>query len=437
MEFYSNTGDPVLERRRKLAEAMMTQGTQTTPVATPLAGLGRLAQALAGAYGVKRAEDQYRADQERDLGALEQYGSILADPQKPVSEAMATLKGASPRIRAMGLQQGAEYGLKTRSKMDEATAKRAEQYQKFTLDSLKDGKAPIFDETGNLAGFKPVQGYQDIVAAQEGAKAAARAYAENPALKERAQTKADIDVNAEWQKPKITEGAVVNPSMIPGLRPGQTGQGGVQALPGAAQPPAGGATPGVVPLPIQKPMTEQQGNSYLFGNRMVEAAKTIDQVMDTGWRPNLATEYGRDVPGANLVKGPQLQAIEQANRDFINASLRRESGAVISEAEFDNAYKQYLPRAGDSPEVLAQKKANRDRQAQLLLNTVPPRSMPQNAPVPANPAITNKVQDTGATAAQAVQSGPLDKARAAIAQGADKNKVIERLRAAGIDPAGL
>jgi hypothetical protein len=53
------------------------------------------------------------------------------------------------------------------------------------------------------------------------------------------------------------------------------------------------------------------------------------------------------------------QKYDQASRDFINAVLRRESGAAISSSEFDNAYKQYLPRPNDSPERLAEKQKNR------------------------------------------------------------------------------
>jgi len=51
----------------------------------------------------------------------------------------------------------------------------------------------------------------------------------------------------------------------------------------------------------------------------------------------------------------------QAERDFVNAVLRRESGAAISKDEFKNAEKQYFPRWGDSPRVLAWKSENRKR----------------------------------------------------------------------------
>jgi hypothetical protein len=52
--------------------------------------------------------------------------------------------------------------------------------------------------------------------------------------------------------------------------------------------------------------------------------------------------------------------MDQAKRNFVNAVLRRESGAVISPSEFENAHVQYFPVPGDSEKVLAQKKANRE-----------------------------------------------------------------------------
>ena len=54
-----------------------------------------------------------------------------------------------------------------------------------------------------------------------------------------------------------------------------------------------------------------------------------------------------------------VQSYMQAARNFINSVLRRESGAVISPEEFREARAQYLPIAGDTPQALAQKAANR------------------------------------------------------------------------------
>jgi hypothetical protein len=57
---------------------------------------------------------------------------------------------------------------------------------------------------------------------------------------------------------------------------------------------------------------------------------------------------------------------DQAERNFVNALLRKESGAAIGKEEFNSAEIQYFPRAGDTPEVIAQKKANRERAIDTL-----------------------------------------------------------------------
>lgn len=60
------------------------------------------------------------------------------------------------------------------------------------------------------------------------------------------------------------------------------------------------------------------------------------------------------------------QKFDQATENFINATLRRESGAAISSEEFDDANKQYIPQPGDKEDVLLQKKRNRETVAASL-----------------------------------------------------------------------
>lgn len=50
---------------------------------------------------------------------------------------------------------------------------------------------------------------------------------------------------------------------------------------------------------------------------------------------------------------------DQAKTNFINAQLRRESGATIQPSEMKSAEQQYFPSPGDTPMVLSQKKQNR------------------------------------------------------------------------------
>ena len=63
---------------------------------------------------------------------------------------------------------------------------------------------------------------------------------------------------------------------------------------------------------------------------------------------------------ANFLKQDEFQSLEQAQRNFLNATLRRESGAVISPSEFEEGRRQYFTIPGDAVATIKQKKANRD-----------------------------------------------------------------------------
>ncbi len=71
-----------------------------------------------------------------------------------------------------------------------------------------------------------------------------------------------------------------------------------------------------------------------------KSIKNMEEKYKDSWT---SSEYiGSKLP--NWLKTGDRQAFDQAGRNFINAVLRQESGAVISDTEFDNAYKQYIPQ---------------------------------------------------------------------------------------------
>ncbi len=111
----------------------------------------------------------------------------------------------------------------------------------------------------------------------------------------------------------------------------------------------------------EKPMTDAQSKAALFGARMESADKILSTLAGKGTTtsiPGAQTGYGVGA-AVNVLSSAKQQQLEQAKRDFVNAVLRRESGAVISDDEFANASKQYFPQVGDSREVIAQKAGNR------------------------------------------------------------------------------
>ena len=105
-------------------------------------------------------------------------------------------------------------------------------------------------------------------------------------------------------------------------------------------------------------LTESEGKATGFLYRMEESNKTLDALEAEGSRLWNKTAGAIPVVG-NYMVSQDAQKFDQAKRDFINAVLRRESGAVISPDEFANAEVQYFPQPGDGPEVVAQKRQNR------------------------------------------------------------------------------
>jgi ATP-dependent helicase YprA (DUF1998 family) len=104
-----------------------------------------------------------------------------------------------------------------------------------------------------------------------------------------------------------------------------------------------------------KPLTGAQHLAFGYGTRMQQANNIIVGLEESGFSPS-------KLQGAlpNFFKSQSQQQFEQAQRNFINATLRRESGAAIAESEFESAEKQYFPQPGDKQETLEQKAENRD-----------------------------------------------------------------------------
>ncbi len=110
-----------------------------------------------------------------------------------------------------------------------------------------------------------------------------------------------------------------------------------------------------------KAPTEGQASAAIYAQRADEAQKQLQQLKADGYD---ATGLSKAITGSglfpNALKSSEQQMQEQAQRNFVNAVLRKESGAVISDSEFDNARKQYFPTPGDASDVLGQKQKNID-----------------------------------------------------------------------------
>lgn len=109
---------------------------------------------------------------------------------------------------------------------------------------------------------------------------------------------------------------------------------------------------------VKAPTTAQQTVAE-YAARIEQSNPIIEQQQNTIKNMNIAS-FTAQLALPSTFQSADIQQYMQAARNFINAKLRRESGAVISPTEFTEARQQYLPQPGDSEQVLVQKKANRD-----------------------------------------------------------------------------
>lgn len=140
--------------------------------------------------------------------------------------------------------------------------------------------------------------------------------------------------------------------------------------------PGGPADPTTQGAKLTRPPTEGQARALMFAARMQLSDEVLSDLEGQGVKtPGAIAQAAQGTVGLVPVIGDKLaeaadstlnwtrsdaqQKVNQARRDFINAILRKESGAVISPQEFANAERQYFPQVGDSPAVIRQKQANR------------------------------------------------------------------------------
>ena len=409
--------------RDRLAQQMLAQGVDTSPIQSPWQGVARLAQALMGGQMMRRGEEE-TAKRETDyasglnaalmgeggagdiatrLGAsgnkdLMQLATQfrIKDIDGRLAEARDKAKAAEeaklPKNRyhnvgnSMFDFQGADPTKPVWTAPDKPTDLIAEynfaKGQGFPGDlfSYQKQKAKSGGEGGSFKGnAMDAQASNILLEAEPGSREYEMAYLHLYGPKDIQQA----DGTVVRMQPPTPEG-------IPKPRRAQVAQpsGGAPAPqvipqdPGLpAAPPQtttdlpGGGSRTVIGEPKPAQFNEGQANAALYADRMRGAEPIIEQMSEEGLK--LRNRAASSVPIAgNYMVTPGYQQLEQAQRDFVNATLRRESGAVIATSEFDNAKKQYFPQPGDSSETIAQKKRNRQTAAEGIARAAGPAYKP-------------------------------------------------------------
>lgn len=125
----------------------------------------------------------------------------------------------------------------------------------------------------------------------------------------------------------------------------------------------------------QRPLTEAQSKDAVYATRAEGALPLLDQFGDALADPiQRAAEY--DPTG--VLRGqqtPEFQQARQAGDEFLQAILRKDTGAAITTGEMESYGRTYLPMPGDGPQVLAQKKVARARALEAMKSGMPPQAI--------------------------------------------------------------
>lgn len=151
---------------------------------------------------------------------------------------------------------------------------------------------------------------------------------------------------------------------------------------------------------VPKPPTESQAKANAFAGEMEAALGDVDKALvemgspdKPATKPGIMSMIAGTLPGGNvarrLVSSPAEQKYYNGLRRLITAKLRADSGATITQSEIDEQLDQYMPKATDGDEVIAQKKQGLD----VLLQSVRSRGTPQQNTAGSIDDLVNKYAD--------------------------------------------
>lgn len=108
------------------------------------------------------------------------------------------------------------------------------------------------------------------------------------------------------------------------------------------------------------PKAPSQGESqnFTFFTRMEDATGVFDQIQAEVDKLGLKGQVQLKFPA--ILQPEVLQVYSQAQRQFTEARLRKDSGAAIPPSEFRNDALTYFPQPGDGQETLVRKQAARE-----------------------------------------------------------------------------
>lgn len=124
-----------------------------------------------------------------------------------------------------------------------------------------------------------------------------------------------------------------------------------------------------------KPFTEGQSKDNVYATRAEGALTALDPIAGT---LTSRSERAAEMVPFGLARGVQsdeFQVAQNAGDEFLQAILRKDTGAAITEQEQMLYGKTYLPQPGDSEAVMAQKQQARRRAVEAIKSGMSPAQM--------------------------------------------------------------
>jgi hypothetical protein len=372
------------QRQQQMAQMLLKEGIDLSPVKSNWEALARVGTAGIGGYLQNQSaetEKTYQSDRAKTLAQ-----ALLAGQDQPAPAAPTLAGGEAAATRGMGVaQQGMKGDPNKVAQMLMANPSTADMGAQLALGQMQFNQqrgAQKEDAAASQAFQREMTGIQQ--AFQTGQMTAQQAFAAQQAAQQRAHA-AGLQTNAQqFQSGQTTAQQTFQAAENEKNRAAQTVPAGFRPAAGGAMAPipGGPADPAYLGQKTEATtgakMNDEQAKAAGFADRIREALPIIDKFGAAG--TDITQKGIAAVPGGNFLLSPEYQQLDQAKRNFVNSVLRRESGAVISDSEFSNADKQYFPQPGDGPEVLAQKKRNREDAITGMTRSAGPAYKPPAAP---------------------------------------------------------
>ena len=144
---------------------------------------------------------------------------------------------------------------------------------------------------------------------------------------------------------------------------------------------------------------EYQTKDAMFAERLMRTNKAVDDVMGrdpstgkhSGYDPTRARNAWAPDSGvlAAMVNSDEWKQYQQAAREGIAAILRKDTGAAVTEAEWDLYWPMLYPQPGDDPATVEQKRNAREAAMQALKGSSGPAfdQMFPNGPIGSRPNV--------------------------------------------------